>query len=211
MKLIKEITKELKDLPGEVAHKDMIPFRLTASEALKKPISYKQSAVLILLYPVADKLCFILTQRQEYDGKHSGQISLPGGKSEPQDDDTRTTALRETHEEIGVPQEGIEVIGQLTDVYIPVSNFLIHPYVGFISDLPALRPEAREVKSIIHCTVDNLLNEKSRTLTKIQLKNGTWLKDIPAFLLEEKIVWGATAIILNEFKMVMERINPNQT
>ena len=207
MRIIEDITRELSDLPGEQAHKNMIPFRLTASEALKTPINYKQSAVMILLYPQQDELHFILTQRQDYDGKHSGQISLPGGKYEPEDGTTRVTALRETHEEIGVPPGDVSILGQLTDVYIPVSNFLIHPYVGFIPTNPELVPDPREVKSVLRCAADDLLREESKTLTKIQLKNGVWMRDIPAFQLEEKIVWGATAIILNEFKMILKRLN----
>ncbi|NOQ72286.1 MAG: NUDIX domain-containing protein [Crocinitomix sp.] len=205
MKLIKDIRQELTDLPGEIAHKDMIPFRLTASEALKEPVDYKLSAVLILLYHQQDELHFILTERQDYNGTHSGQISLPGGKTEPEDGSTRVTALRETHEEIGIPPGNVEVLGQMTNVYIPVSNFLIHPYVGFTNNMPALVPDPREVKSVLHCSTGDLLSDESRTQTKIQMKNGAWMKDIPAFLLEEKIVWGATAIILNEFKMILAR------
>ena len=205
MKIIEDIRRELNDLPGEAAHKDMIPFRLVASEVLKAPIDYKLSAVLILLYRQDDALHFILTERQDYDGKHAGQISLPGGKTEPEDLTTRITALRETHEEIGVPAGEIEVLGQMTAVYIPVSNFLIHPYVGFVENIPDLIPDPREVKSILYCSTQDLLRDESRTHTKIQMKNGVWMNDIPAFLLEEKIVWGATAIILNEFKMVLDR------
>lgn len=206
MRIIEDIRRELNDLPGERAHKDMIPFRFTASEALRTHTNYKQSAVMILLYPQQDNLHFILTQRQDYNGTHSGQISLPGGKSEPEDGTTSATALRETHEEIGVPPGDVSILGQLTEVYIPISNFLIHPYVGFMPKTPSITPDPREVKSVLRCSTDDLLNEESRTLTKIQLKNGVWKKDIPAFILEEKIVWGATAIILNEFKMILKRL-----
>ncbi len=205
MRIIEDIRRELNDLPGEAAHRDMIPFRLTASEALKTPIDYKLSAVLVLLYRQNDELHFILTERQDYDGKHSGQISLPGGKTEPEDETTRVTALRETHEEIGIAPGQIDVLGQMTQVYIPVSNFLIHPYVGFTPDIPTIAADPREVKSVLHCSTRDLLNDKHRTLTKIQMRNGVWMKDIPAFLLEDKIVWGATAIILNELKMVLRR------
>ncbi|MFT5824182.1 MAG: 8-oxo-dGTP pyrophosphatase MutT (NUDIX family) [Crocinitomix sp.] len=206
MKLIEDIRHELTNLPGEVAHRDMIPFRLTASEALKTPIDYKLSAVLILLYKRNDALHFILTERQDYNGTHSGQISLPGGKTEPEDASTRVTALRETHEEIGIPPDVIEILGQMTDVYIPVSNFLIHPYIGFANNIPALIPDPREVKTVLHCSAQDLLSDETKTHTKIQMKNGVWMKDIPAFLLEDKIVWGATAIILNEFKMILARL-----
>ena len=109
----------------------MLPFRETVSEAFKKPVDYRLSAVLLLLFPYKDDIYFVLTERQDYDGKHAGQISFPGGKAEPFDKNTAETALRETQEEIGVLPTAITILGRLTEVYIPVSNFLIHPYVGY--------------------------------------------------------------------------------
>lgn len=203
--IYQKIKTELNDLPGEIAHKDMIPFRLTASEALKKPVDYRLSAVMLLLYYESGTPHFILTERQDYNGKHSGQISLPGGKVEPEDKGTDFTALRETEEEIGVERNLIHVLGRLTEVYIPVSRFLIHPYIGFLENPPLINHDNREVKSVIHCPLPDLLNEENRVLTRFKTDNGIWMKDIPAFEIQEKIVWGATAIILNEFKFILKR------
>lgn len=203
--LINRLRNEIHNLPGEQAHKDMIPFRLTASEALKKPLNYKLSAVLLLLYFEAGQAHFILTERQNYNGKHAGQISFPGGKIEESDKNTAETALRETHEEIGVHGSSVELLGRLTEVYIPVSEFLIHPYLGFTSQLPEIYADKREVKTVLHCSLNELTNEENRILTKIQTSSGIWMKDIPAFRLQEKVVWGATAIILNEFKLMLAR------
>lgn len=200
-----QLKSELLNLPGEAAHIDMVPFRMKTSEALKKPIDYRLSAVLLLLYYQNNTPHFILTERQDYNGKHSGQISLPGGKVEDFDPSTKDTALREANEEIGVDQKAVEILGQLTEVYIPVSNFLIHPYVGFLDAVPQISPDPREVKSVLHCPVSDLLNDQRRILTKIQVDQGRWLKDVPAFNLEDKTVWGATAIILNEFKFILKR------
>lgn len=203
--IIAQIKNEVNNLPGEDAHRDMLPFRLTAKEAFKKPIEYRLSAVLILLYEDAGTLKLILTERPDYDGTHSGQISLPGGKIEDSDKSTRETALRETEEELGIDARKIEIVGQLTEVFIPVSQFLIHPYIGFIDGLPELNPDSWEVKSVIHCSVHQLLNDQNRILKDFKVKTGH-IKDIPAFDFDGNFVWGATAIILNEFKFIMQRI-----
>ncbi len=204
--LIHWLKVELLNLPGEIAHKDMIPYRLTASEALKNPMKYRLSAVLILLYFENGEPHFILTERQDYAGKHSGQISLPGGKVEERDQNTAETALRETEEEIGVRSESVELLGQLTEVFVPVSQFLIHPYLGYSPRLPSIIPDVREVKTVLHCTIGELVNEENRILTKFKTSTGIWMKDVPAFVIQEKIVWGATAIILNEFKHLLKRL-----
>lgn len=203
---ISRLRQEMKVLPGEAAHLDMLPMRKTSSEALKTAANYRLSAVLVLIHAIHGEPHIILTQRNQYDGKHSGQISFPGGKIEPNDPDTHFTALRETEEEIGINRDAVEVIGQLTQVYIPVSNFLIHPYIGFAPDQINPTPDPREVSKIIHCSTSALLAETNRIETKIKLDNGMNLKNVPAFNFEGHIVWGATAIILNEVKQLITRI-----
>ena len=203
--LIENIGGELLRLPGEEAHLDLIPFRVSAAEAKKRKENYKLSAVLILLYYKEGEPFFLLTERSDYDGKHSGQISLPGGKYELSDGGTDKTAMRETEEELGIKVDLIELVGELTEVYISVSNFLIHPYIGYISSVPEISADAREVKSVLHCSVNELLLDKSRIATSLKMQNGIVVKNIPAFKLKEKIVWGATAIILNEFKFILKR------
>lgn len=203
---IDQLKIEVQNLPGEVAHKDMVPYRLTASEALKKPLNYKLSAVLLLLYIRDGEFHFVLTERQAYNGKHSGQISLPGGKYEDQDENALATALRESEEEIGVLRSTVEIIGELTQIYIPVSNFLVQPFIGMSATIPDIIPDPREVKTVLHATFSELKNSENRIITKLETSPGVWMKDIPAFNLQGKIVWGATAIILNEFKFILDRM-----
>ena len=202
---IKQLKQELGNLPGETAHVDMLPLRQVSSEALKKAKNYRLSAVLLLLHEIEGQPHFVLTKRNQYNGKHSGQISFPGGKVEANDPDTNYTALRETHEEIGIQPNHVEMMGRLTEVYIPVSNFLIHPYIGYSKQALTTQADPREVSQVIHASTDALLDDSNKIATRIKLDNGMVLKDIPAFDFDGHIVWGATAIILNEFKTLLKR------
>lgn len=141
-----QLQNELKNLPGEEAHVEMFPLRARTSEALKTVEGYRLSAVMALLYPSGASHNIILIERQDYDGKHGGQMSFPGGKKEDEDYSSLKAALRETHEEIGIHPDHIKVLGRLTDVYIPVSNFLVHPYVGMLESKPEFVADVREVK-----------------------------------------------------------------
>ncbi|MBN4072599.1 CoA pyrophosphatase [Crocinitomix catalasitica] len=183
----------------------MSPMRGRSSEALVQAKEYRTSAVLVLLYLDDNVLHSVLTERQTYEGNHSGQMSFPGGKMEESDQSPVDTALRECREEIGVGQNSIQIIGQLTNVFIPVSNFLVHPFVGFVNEKPETILDEREVKSIIHFPISELMDENSRVQTKIKLGGGLNLKDIEAFMIQDKIVWGATALICNELKQIFRR------
>ena len=199
------IQQELKDLPGEAAHFEMYPKRGISSEELKDAVDYKKSAVLALMYEDAGTK-MILTQRHEYKGKHSGQISFPGGKMEDEDESIMQTALRETQEEIGVHPKDIEILGSLTDVYIPVSRFLVHPFIGYHKTVPKLKREEKEVKEIFSFDIEDLLLEDTLQKRDIKAADGLTLKNVPCFILENKIVWGATALMLNEIKVLLKRI-----
>ncbi|MBD3636786.1 MAG: CoA pyrophosphatase [Crocinitomicaceae bacterium] len=202
--IYKKIQYALNDLPGEVAHKEMFPTRRVASEELKTAENYRISAVLALFYEEKSKTKLILTQRNDYKGSHGGQISFPGGKMEDWDDNTIATALRETHEEIGIPPSDIDVLGKLTDVYIPVSKFLVHPYIGFHQNVPEFVLSTREVKEVIPFDLELLLDESTLQKRPIKLSNGMILKDIPCFIIDDRIVWGATALMLNEIKIMLK-------
>lgn len=192
-------------LPGEEAHLEMMPYRKASSLALQEAQSYRVSAVLMLIFDSPEGPQLVLTERQSYEGKHSGQISFPGGKQELSDESTIITALRETNEEIGLNPPDIHVIGKLTDVYIPVSGFLVHPYLGYHPAKPEFIPDPREVKSVITFPVEHLLKEEIRVLTRIRNHQGLIMKDIPCFMIQEKAVWGATALMLNEFRLLLNR------
>lgn len=202
----KNIKIQLNELPGEFAHQEMYPGRpLTSSfHDLSKA---KASAVMCLLYQDQNNQAKgILMERQDDGGKHSGQISFPGGKKEQNDPDLLYTALRETEEEIGLSAKKIEVLGALSEVYIPVSNFLVQPYIGFIRGDFELIPSNYEVKQIIHFSITDLMNDQTITKKDILSHSGTTLKGVPCFYLENKIVWGATSLILNELKYLLKRI-----
>jgi 8-oxo-dGTP pyrophosphatase MutT (NUDIX family) len=206
MDFIQALQNELKNLPGEEAHLEMFPMRGRTSEALKTASNYKLSGVMALFYPEGTSHKIILTERQTYDGKHSGQMSFPGGKLEPGEETSLQAALRETHEEIGIDPANIHVIGQLSQVYIPVSNFLVHPYLGFLEKAPVYKLDEREVKALVAIDLIDLLNSERRIITTISLGPGASLKDVPAFFIEEKIIWGATALMLNEIRFILQRI-----
>lgn len=203
--IYEKIKRELTDLPGEKAHLEMYPKRGSSQQHKLETKDYKTSAVLTLLYVENGILHSILTERQSYDGKHSGQMSLPGGKVEDQDDSLEHTALRETEEELGIIKDQVEIIGQLTEVFIPVSKFLVHPFIGVINEKPLIYPNEREVKSVIQFPMDELLHHQNLITTNIKIDEGVVLKDVPAFTIQDKIVWGATALILNEFRTILLR------
>ncbi|MEZ4923377.1 MAG: CoA pyrophosphatase [Crocinitomicaceae bacterium] len=198
------IQQELENLPGEAAHYEMYPKRGISSEELKNAVNYKTSAVLALMYE-DNGTHMILTQRHEYDGKHSGQVSFPGGKMEKEDESILFTALRETQEEIGVHPDDIEILGKLTDVYIPVSKFLVHPFIGYHTSIPDLKREEKEVKEIFTFNIEELLWEDTLQYRDIRSPEGMTFKNVPCFILYDKVVWGATALMLNEIKTLLKR------
>jgi len=196
------LQKQLKDkLPGKTAHQEVAPYRnvnfnSAAIEAAKK------SAVLILFYPKGNKIFTVLMQRTVYDGKHSGQISFPGGKVEPLDTSIFDTALREANEELGIEKDAVTVLGKLSDVFIPVSNFHVVPVIGYALKAPIFVLEKREVETIIELDIDELKNS-ILVNKKIKMSNNTLIK-VPSFEFSEKIIWGATALMLNELRHILK-------
>ena len=163
----------------------------------KSPIA---SSVLILLFEENNSFNFILTLRSEKVETHKGQISLPGGVQE-KNESLKDTALREAEEEIGVLPKTIEIIGELSSIYIPFSGYKVHPYVGWASAPPKLIPSAHEVERIIIVPVNELIDEKNQTQKKTILRGIPVI--MPYFSLKEEIVWGATSMILSEFKQII--------
>ena len=205
--IYEKIQYALNDLPGGIAHKEMFPARKTTEELNLGAADYRESAVLALLYETPKSIKLILTQRQEYQGKHGGQISFPGGKKDAADLDLNQTALRETEEEIGLSAKNIHIIGKLTEVYIPVSNFLVQPFIGRHQGQPEFLLEEREVKELISVDLNSLTNENIIESRNIKTADGYTLKNIPCFVFDGKVVWGATALILNELKFILKRIS----
>jgi 8-oxo-dGTP pyrophosphatase MutT (NUDIX family) len=162
----------------------------------------KPGSVLILLYEENGSIKFPLIKRPTYTGAHSGQISLPGGKVES-GEDIFQAALREGEEEIGVNKNDIHVIGRLSDFNVIPSNFLVTPIVATINYVPAFIPDQHEVEKIIHADLSVLLQEDAVKEKEI-LAAGIYPMMAPHFLIDDEIVWGATAMMLNEFRMLLK-------
>ncbi|MES2565993.1 MAG: CoA pyrophosphatase [Bacteroidota bacterium] len=190
-------------LPGEKAQFEMahVKRQVVLPQSLESK-NYLPSAVLILLYPNDhNETILLLIERVTYDGYHSGQIALPGGKAEPTDIDLRATALREFFEETGANKTP-EVIGKLTPVYIPVSKFMVQPFVAFLNERPQFNIHAREVQQLIEWPFTNFIDAETVKQTTIEPSPGLKLHT-PYFDVQDKILWGATAMIMNELKWVI--------
>lgn len=194
-----------KPLPGEEAQFEMAHVkREKLADIFAEYKNYRASAVLILLYPnEQNQTSVLLIERMAYNGHHSGQIAFPGGKVEPGDIDLQATALREFFEETGsdaIPT----VIGKLTPVYIPVSKFMVQPFVSYVEQKPNFKASAYEVNELIEWEIDYLLNPDIIKETTLELTPGLKLKT-PYFDVKGKVLWGATAMMLNELKWVLSK------
>lgn len=195
-------------LPAESSQFKMAPpFRKELLKMQKTAIkSAKKASVLALFYPDKNqKTMFVLILRKSYKGVHSAQISFPGGKLELQDNSLQDTALRETFEEIGVPEKEIEIVSPLTQVYIPPSNFYVQPFLGVTTKTPAFLKEESEVEDIIEVPLKHFFNDDLVVSKKVSTSYSVDI-EVPAFLLNGYVVWGATAMILSEVKDVLKQL-----
>lgn len=191
-------------LPGKYAHLQMSPNPVDMRRFDPKlPVDYRKGAVLILFYPENEKAYFPLIKRPEYPGFHSGQIAFPGGKMEPGDSDEIQTALREASEEVGIYPENVRLIGRMSDLFIPTSNFLVSPVLGFSDSRPDFVPEEREVSRIIPTALSGLYLPELRKRKVLEFSNEFRL-DTPYFEVDQEMVWGATAMILSELIQLLE-------
>lgn len=198
--------ESLKTIPlgGQEAQFKLAPkLRLDYDSEKIKANNPKRAAVLALFYP-NDKgeTTFLLTQRASYKGTHSAQISFPGGKIEQHDASLSYTALRETFEEVGITQQSIQIVREITDVYIPPSNFLATPFIGFTETKPTFHIN-KEVQSTIEVLVSDLLDD--RNIDSVFM-NTSYMDNIavPCFKLNNYIVWGATGMMLSEIKELLK-------
>lgn len=208
--LLSRISDSLnRDLPGKEAQLKMSRF----GRSNEISIDFRVAAVLILIFPKEDELHFILTKRASKNSEdiHSGQISFPGGSREISDFELSQTALRETNEEIGIQKDKISVLGQLTELYIPVSNFMVYPFLGYINEQPLYIPQIEEVEEIIEAPLELLLDPQTIHYKDINIRDGFTIKDIPYFNIYNHVVWGATAMILSEFKEIIEQIKADKS
>ena len=195
------------DLPALESHKKMAPLeriKLLEAASLDQP-NARNAAVLMLFYPKNNSTHLALIKRNSYSGVHSSQIAFPGGKVEIEDENLQQTALRETYEEIGIAPDKIQVLRNLTSVYIPPSNFLVHPFLGFSTTEISFSLQEEEVAGIIETPLHMLLNDTSLTLKSIDTSYAKMI-DIPAFQIYEHTVWGATAMMLSELKDMLKLV-----
>ncbi len=191
-------------LPGKEAQLFMSPNPVDMRRFDPKlPDNHRKGAVLILLYPSENKAFFPLIKRPEYSGVHSGQIAFPGGKMEEEDDDEIETALREAWEEVGILPEQVKLIGRMSDLFIPTSNFLVTPVLGYSEVMPDFVPEEKEVARIIQTAFSTLFEPTFRKKKILEFSNSFRL-DTPYFEVDQEMVWGATAMILSELLQILE-------
>jgi len=172
---------------------------------LKIPENARPSAVLCLLFPVNGELNVLLMKRREDKTAHSGQVSFPGGSYEQSDADLKATALREAQEEVGIVSSEVDILGALTPLYIPVSNFNVYPYVGYALQRPVYNLSHNEVSYTIEVPLDLLLHADRKTVTDvISPAVPDVIRQVRAYKLEDgTIIWGATAMIISELEGVL--------
>ena len=154
--------------------------------------------MLILLFHQDSKLKIVFIRRSEYVGIHSGQIAFPGGRYEESDEDLQTTALREVEEEIGVKAGAVEILGHLTDLYVPPSNFMVRAYLGYIKEEPQFDIDDREVQEILVFDFEHFKHQDVIKVGEFKTHNSTRLTKAPCFDLEGAVIWGATAMLMSE-------------
>lgn len=201
---IQQLTDRLKGpLPGQEAQ-----YRMAHAIRRNYPVEAehaKKAGVLALFYPKNNNWHIVLIERNSSNpnDRHRGQISFPGGKFEPGDQTLANTALREAEEEVGAPAQDILLLGALTKLYIPVSNFTVSPFVGLITYAPSFSPQQEEVKAILEVPFNLFTNPAVVQQKDMRLAQNITLANVPYFDIHGRTVWGATAMIINELVELM--------
>lgn len=186
-------------LPGKAAQFKMAHVARQAEYPV--PPHARKAGVLAMFYPNAREewqLALIERVSRSAEDRHGGQISFPGGGFEEKDGTLLRTALRETREEIGVDTSQVEVLGPLTELYIPVSNYVVYPFAGILPFTPSFSPQWDEVASVVETPLEILLDPQTRQMTEVRISSNILLKDVPFFNVKGKVIWGATAMMLSE-------------
>lgn len=205
-RLVNDLELRLREpLPGSSAHETMraIPVgNKIPNFAHKTPP--RPGSVLIVLYPDADRILFPLIKRPDYSGMHGGQVSFPGGKKEGEEDSV-VTALREGNEEIGIDTNEVKVIGKLSNLFVIPSNIMVAPIVGYAERKPSLVADPIEVARILHGDVASILPDDAMLKSEI-IAAKTYQMNAPHFKIDDEVVWGATAMMLNELRVILKEI-----
>lgn len=201
-----QFTKLLKDnlqneLPGWKAQ-----LKMAAPNRINSPYSpnpqTRKSAILMLFYPHKDQIYLPLILRTVYHGVHAGQIAFPGGRYEQFDKNLTQTALREAQEEIGLRLNDVEVLGSLSELYIPVSNFLVQPVIATLPYKPDFYPDPREVADVLEVNTHELFDEANRKEDDF-IMSGRKIS-APHYEIQNHYVWGATAMMISELRELLK-------
>ncbi len=192
-------------LLGETAHLKMVPperkeIMKNIDLVAKNP---KKAAVMMLFYPKDTITHLVLIVRNAYPGVHSSQIAFPGGRAEEFDINLQETALRETHEEIGIHPNKINVVRPFTKIYIPPSNFMVYPFLGYSEHELAFELQQEEVAGIIELPLSEFMDE-AIVVTKSMDTSYSEAIEVPCFKVNEHYIWGATAMMLSELKETLK-------
>jgi 8-oxo-dGTP pyrophosphatase MutT (NUDIX family) len=202
-------TRLQQPLPG-IAAQELMMGRVV-SMPIRVPENARPSAVLCLLFPVEGALHVLLMKRREDHTAHSGQVSFPGGSYDKADTDLSATALREAQEEIGILPGDVDMLGALTPLYIPVSNFNVFPFVGYSNKRPNYNLSHNEVSYTIEVPLSVLLHAATKTKTDVTspVLPGVIRKVSAYKLADGTIIWGATAMIISELEVLLNELNEN--
>lgn len=198
LEFITELQNRLKSpLPGREAQLKMAP--TSRRKYAAAPPHARQAAVLATLFPKEEEWHVVLIQRNPNDkDRHGGQISFPGGKVEPDDSSTLHTALRETEEEVGIPRKAVKILGRLSGLYIPVSNFQVHPFVGYLEQPPKYVLQADEVSDVLEVPLSHFKKQAVRRTVDLPINELLTMRNVPYFDVHGHMLWGATAMMMSE-------------
>lgn len=195
------------ELPGAVAHDEVAPeLRRQYIERFGIPRNFREAAVMVWLVPDQQgRASVVLMKRSPDPGVHGGQISFPGGKKEPADLDFYQTALRETMEEVGAEAECIRQLRPLSELYIPPSNFMVHPFLAYSADPQPLRPDPTEVEQILYLPLSALMDDRHYRFDSVRAVYGT-LPNTCMLVFDGHVIWGATLMVLAELRALLRMI-----
>jgi 8-oxo-dGTP pyrophosphatase MutT (NUDIX family) len=186
-------------LPGYEAQRKMM--NVNRPHVNPVPDQARQAGVLLLIYPEDRDRKLVLIERPKDGSIHSGQVAFPGGKKEDSDPDIIQTALREANEEVNLNPHQVSIIGSLTSLYIPVSNFEVHPVLAFSPAYPGgLKPADAEVARILHFSFRDIFPQKEWVKVTASGFPGILLRTLAYKLTDAHFIWGATAMILSELE-----------
>lgn len=191
-------------LPGKDAQYRMAPRPRTGAEKFNQPgPNVRQGGVLALFYPHNNQLHLPLILRPTYNGVHSGQVGFPGGGYEDGDADIVETALREANEEVGIDPSSVQILGQLTPVFVNASNYHVYPAVGWVDQRPNFELDSFEVERLLETPLSALQDERNVDEEQWELK--ARFAQVPFYKIHGQKIWGATAMMLSEL-MALETV-----